>query len=70
MNPVNAGELLKQARESKGWTQQELAQYAHLSLKTIWAAETGGSVNRNTIRRLAEVLDVDAHSLLAREVAS
>lgn len=70
MNPANAGTSIKQARESRGWTQQDLANYAHLSLKTIWAAETGEPVRRNTIRRLAEVLGLDSEHLLSRQVAS
>jgi transcriptional regulator with XRE-family HTH domain len=70
MTPANAGTQIKQAREARGWTQQDLSHRAHISLKTIWAAENGESVRRNTIRRLAEVLNLDSEDLLAQEVAS
>jgi transcriptional regulator with XRE-family HTH domain len=32
---------LQQLREKKGWTQQELAEYAHVPYMTIWRLERG-----------------------------
>lgn len=63
--PTNVGLAIKEARERLGWTQQDLASRAHMAEKTVSVAENGGSVRRNTIRRLAEVVGLNADELLA-----
>ena len=55
------GEKLQQARNAAGMTQKELAQAAHLSLRTITNYETGGRLppKPDIYRTLALVLGVE-----------
>lgn len=71
MAQANAGEMVKAARARKGWTQQDLAHHADLTYKTISTVENGGTVRPKTLRKIAEVLDLDVIDLLPPvEVAS
>ncbi len=63
---INAN-ALKRAREKQGVSQEQLAQIAGVSKKTIARIESGKvKPNANTTRRLAEALKVEA-SVLAKE---
>src|ERR1700731_2191227 len=44
--------LLRTARRQKGWSQQQLADFAGVSLSTIERAEKGESVRVDSIQRL------------------
>ncbi len=67
--PVNAAEL-KRLRETRGWSQRELATKAGYTDRLIRKAEAGGSLDVETICNLAEALSVDGevvskHSIMA-----
>ena len=55
--PAN-GVRIRELRVARGLTQLELARRAGYSVKTIWKAEFGGNVRRQTLEHLAEALDV------------
>jgi transcriptional regulator with XRE-family HTH domain len=48
--------LLRSARRERGWTQQQLADFAQLSLSTIERAERGESIRGDSIERICECL--------------
>src|SRR5579864_2242298 len=48
--------LLRTERLRRGWTQQQLADFAGLSLSTIERAEKGESIRVDCIQRLCECL--------------
>jgi transcriptional regulator with XRE-family HTH domain len=48
--------LLRQVRQQKGWNQQQLADFAELSLSTIERAERGESIRVDSIQRLCACL--------------
>ncbi len=50
---------LKQMRNSRGWTQQHLAEVSQLSLRTVQRAEKTGAVSQQTISALCSVFEVD-----------
>lgn len=49
---------LKELREERNFSQEELATRALIALRTVARVEAGEPVNRNTVKRLAEVLGV------------
>jgi transcriptional regulator with XRE-family HTH domain len=51
--------MLKNARDRKGLTQQELAQEVGLSVPTIVRAEQSGLISPTTGRMICDYLDVD-----------
>jgi len=53
------GSLLKDARDRKGLTQQELAEAVGISVPTIGRAEGGGEIWPSTGREICEYLGVD-----------
>lgn len=60
-----AGLRLVQLRESRGWSQEDLAQHAKLSVKTVSRFENGRhDGRRDTIRKLLKALEVDETTLL------
>jgi transcriptional regulator with XRE-family HTH domain len=52
-------EKVRSLRESKGWTQEDLATAAAVSVKTIRRAEQGASMRVETMKALASAFDVD-----------
>jgi transcriptional regulator with XRE-family HTH domain len=48
--------LLRAARHQKGWNQQQLADFADLSLSTIERAERGEPIRVDSIQRLCTCL--------------
>lgn len=60
------GEKIVALRESKGWSQETLANKAGTSVKTISRLENGGNEGRGgTMQKLAEALGVELAELLA-----
>jgi transcriptional regulator with XRE-family HTH domain len=56
---------LKEARLRKAMTQAELAKAAGLAASTVGRLETDGPAAPATIRKLAQVLDVEPADLMA-----
>lgn len=56
---------LKEVREKRGWTQQELAEKSGVSRTTIWMLENHKTdcANTNTLVRLADALNMKVSSL-------
>lgn len=57
------GKLLKYYRQKRGWTQDELAQAARSSARTIRHAEANRIVGRDTLEDIAEALSTTADPL-------
>jgi transcriptional regulator with XRE-family HTH domain len=49
---------IRAARQALGWTQNELAERAGVSPRTIYAIEKGGSCRQGTKRRILSALGV------------
>ncbi len=65
---MNLGVRLKQARESKRFSQQEIAHLLHISQKTLSNIESGKS--KPTIEQLSkisEIYEIDILELLSKE---
>ena len=62
-------EKLKAARLDKGYTQKQLAEISHVTLRTIVSYEKGDSYprKRETYAELAKVLDVEKNYLLIED---
>lgn len=60
------GLAIRQARKTKGWNQQQLAEaMGYADRSTIAKIETGASdVNQSTVKKLAEVLGVSVIEIL------
>lgn len=62
---VNIGDRIRQYRESKGWTQDDLADAAEMNRVTIAKYETGKiEPKAKTLGKLAVALNVDVNLLL------
>lgn len=55
--------LLRTERLRRGWTQQQLADFAGISLSTVERAEKGGSIRVDCIQRLCECLSKTSEEL-------
>lgn len=57
--------IVRRERTARGWPQEQLADAAGLSLRTVQRVERGRSCSGETIQALASVLEVDAGVLSA-----
>jgi transcriptional regulator with XRE-family HTH domain len=57
---------LREWRESRGFTQRELASRADVGEKVVPRAEAGESIRPNTARKLAGALDIEVVDLMER----
>ena len=65
MRKHNFGNRLIQARQAKGWTQMDLAEQSHISLRTIQRIESGQVNPRTyTIKQLSEIIGLDFFEML------
>jgi transcriptional regulator with XRE-family HTH domain len=64
MNDFAAANI-KQLREEKPWTQEQLAQAASLATRTVQRAEEGHGLSAETLLAIAGALDVSVESLRA-----
>ncbi|MCL1094419.1 helix-turn-helix domain-containing protein [Shewanella kaireitica] len=55
---------VKALRQSKGWTQQHLADACAISLRTVQRVEKEGSASSETLLGLCAVLEVEQKNLL------
>lgn len=59
-------EKVRKIRQEKGYSQEQLARKADVTLRTITLIETGKTVNPHveTVRRIAKGLEVEGSELL------
>ena len=57
------GKRIRLLRESRCWTQQHLARTAGYSVKTIWKAESGRALKRQTLTDIAHALGVQTSDI-------
>jgi transcriptional regulator with XRE-family HTH domain len=63
---VNA-QKIKEMREQRGWSQNQLANMSCISLRTIQRMEKDGSSSMESVKSLASVFEVDFKELLEEE---
>jgi transcriptional regulator with XRE-family HTH domain len=64
------GKRLKDLRDARDWSQEQLARETNVSQVTIWNLETGRTQPRlDTIRKLAAALGVDVGDLFKSSAA-
>lgn len=69
MNKPNYNELIKTARKAKGLTQQELADQAGVSLRTVQRIEKGTEeISGFSLRQISKVLDTPLETLIMENV--
>ncbi len=56
--------LIKKLRSQKGWTQQQLADIANVSLRTIQRIESEGSASNESVSALSAGFEVSREMLL------
>lgn len=56
VEPPGLGEVVRQARRRKGWSQAELGEKSGLSRPTIARVEANNDVTTATIAKIAQVL--------------
>ena len=61
--------MLKKIRISRGWSQEQLAQFSGLSVRTIQRIERGHNAGLESLKCIAAVLEIDV-SRLQKEVFS
>ncbi len=70
LDPKEIGRRIKTARESRGWTQMDLALQANVSMSTITRWEAGKLPPVRELVRLSGVLEVEPDYLVEGEVVS
>lgn len=65
---VNSARL-KELRNSRQWSQEQLSQLSGLNLRTIQRLESGAKISTESLRALAAVFEVPADTLLVGEPA-
>lgn len=59
------GQALKEVREEKGWTREQLAMYSGLAERTIQNVELGYNMSTTSLGLLIEALGIKAAKLYA-----
>lgn len=57
--------LVRTERQSRGWTQQQLADVTSLSLRTVQRVENQGQGSNETVSALCAVMALEREALLA-----
>lgn len=60
-------DAIRRHRHQRGWTQEQLAELADISVRTVQRLEKTGMASMETTNALASVLEVERVSLLADE---
>lgn len=60
--------IVNKLRQQRGWSQEQLAHFCGLSLRTIQRVEAGNKASLETLKSLASVFEVDI-DVLTREVS-
>ena len=55
--------IIKQLRDRRGWTQEQLAECCGLNVRTIQRVESGNKASLETLQSLASVFEVDISTL-------
>ena len=58
--------IIKKLRENKHWSQDQLANMAGLSLRTIQRVEAGNPASKETLKSLASVFEIEISELTER----
>ncbi len=58
------GNMIKSLREKRVWSQQQLAEMAGISLRTLQRLEATSTASHETVKSLAAVFEIDAETLL------
>ena len=58
------GQRVRELREERLWTQEQLSEVSGVSLRSIQRVEKGEAVSMETLKNLAATLDVDADELV------
>ena len=58
---------LRQMREQRGWTQQQLAELCGVSVRTIQRIEKEGVASLESTSALASVYEIERHQLYAEQ---
>jgi diguanylate cyclase (GGDEF)-like protein len=61
--PIPNSQRIIQLREQRAWNQEELAERAGLSARTIWNAENNANVQATTLHEIARALGIPAMEL-------
>jgi len=64
-----SAERIRQARVERGWTQQQLAEIADLSLRTVQRVENQAVASNETVSALCAVLEIQRSELLLQDPA-
>ena len=64
-----SAERIRQARTERGWTQQQLAEIADLSLRTVQRVENQAVASNETVSALCAVLEMERSELLLQDPA-
>lgn len=59
-------DIVRDQRVKRGWTQQQLAEVADLSLRTVQRIENQGVASNESVSALSAVLEVSRESLLVQ----
>lgn len=59
------GNLIRQLRVERGWTQQQLAEIADLSLRTIQRVENQGVASNESVSSLAAAMELTRDQILS-----
>ena len=62
-----SSEKVRQARLARGWTQQQLAEVADLSLRTVQRVENQSVASNETVSSLCAVLEIERSELLTND---
>lgn len=57
------GKRIRLLRDTRCWTQEQLASVAGYSIKTIWKAEACRPLKRQTLADIARALEVPIHEI-------
>lgn len=63
MNSKNIGKNIRQHREERHWTQEELAMAADIDVRTIQRAESGQNLALETLRAIANAFEITIDQL-------
>ena len=62
-----SSEKVRQTRMARGWTQQQLAEVADLSLRTVQRVENQSVASNETVSALCAVLEIPRSELLTQD---